>query len=129
MILICGPRLSIESLNVPQDIELRQFVPALYEHFAACDLAIVQGGGTTTLELTALRRPFIFFPLEGHSEQEIVVAGRLRRYGAGIRMSYSSTTEKSLAEAIIANINVMKTYKDVPVNGANAGAHFINKLL
>lgn len=129
MILICGPRLSIESLNVPQDIELRQFVPALYEHFAACDLAIVQGGGATTLELTALRRPFIYFPLEGHSEQEIVVAGRLRRYGAGIRMSYSNTTEKSLAEAIIANINVMKTYKDVPVNGASTGAHLINKLL
>ena len=36
-----------------------------------------QRGGTTTLELTALRRPFIYFPLEGHCEQEIAVASRL----------------------------------------------------
>ena len=128
MILVCGPRLSAESLRVPDDIEVRQYVPALYEHFAACDLAIVQGGGTTTLELTALKRPFIYFPIEGHSEQEIVVAGRLQRHNSGIRMSYHNTNEKSLAEAIIANINTSVKYKDIPIDGAEVGVSLIGKI-
>ena len=58
MVLICGPRLAIDELRVPGEIEVKGYVPALYEHFAASDLAIVQGGGTTTIELTALNRPF-----------------------------------------------------------------------
>ena len=33
----------------------------LYRHLA-CDLAVVQGGLTTAMELTANRRPFIYFP-------------------------------------------------------------------
>ncbi|MCJ7525366.1 MAG: hypothetical protein MUP71_09125 [Candidatus Aminicenantes bacterium] len=129
MVLVCGPRLPAESLAVPPDIEVKQFVPDLYMHFAACDLAIVQAGGTTTLELTALQRPFIYFPLEGHSEQEIVVAGRLRRHQAGMRMSYANSTAKSLAEAIIANINSHVEHKDIPLNGAYNVVQFINTLI
>jgi hypothetical protein len=41
------------------------YVPNLFEHFAACDLAIVQGGGTTTMELAAQNKNFLYFPLEG----------------------------------------------------------------
>ena len=131
LVLVCGPRLPAESLDLPQDqdIEVRQYVPDLHEHFAACDLAIVQAGGTTTLELTALQRPFIYFPIEGHSEQEIVVAGRLQRYQAGMRMSYSDSTANSLAEAIIGNINSKVEYKDIPINGAYNVVQFISKLI
>jgi len=131
MVLVCGPRLPIESLKIPQTqgIEVRQYVPALYEHFAACDLAIVQAGGTTTLELTALQRPFIYFPLEGHSEQEIIVAGRLQRHQAGIRMTYTNSTDNSLAEAIIANIDSVVEYKDIPINGAYNVVQFVDKLI
>ena len=59
-----------------------------YRHLAACDLAIVQGGLTTTMELTASRRPFIYFPLARHFEQNLHVRHRLERYGAGRRMDY-----------------------------------------
>jgi predicted glycosyltransferase len=129
MVLVCGPRLPADSLKVSQDIERRQFVPDLYKHFAACDLAIVQAGGTTTLELTALQKPFIYFPIEGHSEQEIVVAGRLQRHKAGVRMSFSNSTAKSLAEAIIININTNVEYKNVPIEGAFNAVQFINKIV
>ena len=131
MVLVCGPRLPKELLEVPQDqgIEVKQYVKDLYEHFAACDLAIVQAGSTTTLELTALQRPFIYFPLEGHSEQGIVIAGRLQRHQAGIRMSYAGNTEKSLAEAIVDNIGREVKYKDIPINGAYNVVQFINKLI
>jgi len=68
IVLVAGPRLSSDSIKLPEGIEIKGFVPRLYEHFAACDLAIVQGGATSTLELTALRKPFIYFPIEGHCE-------------------------------------------------------------
>lgn len=78
MVLACGPRLDPASLRAPSRVQVLGYAPGLHEHLAACDLAIVQGGGTTTLELTALRRPFIYIPLDGHYEQEVAVADRAR---------------------------------------------------
>ena len=129
MVLVCGPRLPASSVNVPQEVEVRQYVPNLYKHFAACDLAIVQGGGTTTLELTALRRPFIYFPLEGHSEQEIAVAGRLQRHQAGLKMSYTKSTAQLLATEIENNIGRQVKYEPVPVDGARKAAKAIADVL
>jgi UDP:flavonoid glycosyltransferase YjiC (YdhE family) len=129
MVLVCGPRLQKESLDVPPGAEVRQYVPKLYEHFAACDLAIVQAGGASTLELAALQRPFLYFPVEGHSEQELIVAGRLQRYHAGQRMSYSSSDDKSLAEAIVANVGKQVTYRKIPTNGASNAVQLMNKLV
>jgi UDP-N-acetylglucosamine:LPS N-acetylglucosamine transferase len=129
MVLVCGPRLSADSLNVPKDVDVREYVPGLYEHFAACDLAIVQAGGTTTLELTALGRPFLYFPLEGHWEQQIHVASRLARHQAGIHMRYPDTTPDILAEAVLANISRDVTYPPIPADGAQKAAQLINQLL
>jgi UDP:flavonoid glycosyltransferase YjiC (YdhE family) len=129
MILVYGPRFSAESLDVPQGVEVKGYVPNLYQHFAASDLAIVQGGGTTTMELTALRRPFLYFPLEQHYEQQILVAGALKRHGAGINMTYSRTTPESLAEAIISNIGKEVTYAPIPTDGAQKAAQLIGQLL
>jgi predicted glycosyltransferase len=130
LVLVCGPRLSPDLLQgIPQGVEIRGYVPALYEHLAASDLAIVQGGGTTTLELTALRRPFIFFPCEGDFEQESVVGGRLARHQAGTRMTFSRTTPQRLAEQIIAHIGRPVTYPSIPTDGAKRAAHLISELL
>jgi UDP-N-acetylglucosamine:LPS N-acetylglucosamine transferase len=129
MVLVGGPRISADALAVPEGVEILGYVPSLYEHFAAADLAIVQGGGTTTLELTALRRPFLYFPLEGHSEQQVVVAGRLARHGAGVRMSLSQTTSQELARAILANIGKAATYPPIASDGAEKAAELICELL
>jgi len=74
MVLVCGPSVSKDSFDVPHEIDIRGYIPNLYEHFAASDLVVVQGGCTSTLELTALRQPFLYFPLEGHCEQQLYVA-------------------------------------------------------
>ena len=129
MVLICGPRLSVESLKFPEAVDVRGYVPALYEHFAASDLAIVQGGGTATLELTALRRPFLYFPLANHCEQQIHVAGRLARHQAGIKVVFSQTTPAILAEKVIANLGKEVNYPSIPVDGAQKAAQFIGELL
>jgi UDP:flavonoid glycosyltransferase YjiC (YdhE family) len=85
---------------VPPGVEVQGYAPRLFEHFAACDAAVVQAGGTTTLDLTALRRPFVCFPLEGHVEQTLTVAERLRRQRAGQRRDYRTTAPDALADSI-----------------------------
>ena len=129
MVLICGPRLDPQSLQVPKEVELRGYVTALYRYFAASDLSVVQGGGSSTIELTALRRPFLYFPLEEHFEQEIHIAGRQRRLGAGIRMRFSETTPQSLASAILSNIAKQPTYEPIRTNGARVAAKIIHEAL
>ena len=128
MILVCGPRLSAKSLNVPQEVEVTEYIPSLYKHFAASDLAIVQGGATSTVELTALRRPFLYFPLEGHFEQAHV-AELLTRRGAGVRMSYSETTPVSLAKEVMSNIGKEVSYAPIAIDGAQKAAQLITQLL
>ena len=56
MIVVAGPRIDPASLPAHDGLEVRAFVPDLYRHLAACDLAVVQGGLTTSMELTANRR-------------------------------------------------------------------------
>jgi UDP:flavonoid glycosyltransferase YjiC (YdhE family) len=129
MVLVCGPRLDPREIRAPEGVEVRGYVRDLSKHLAACDLAIVQGGGTVTLELTALRRPFLFFPIEGHSEQEIHVAGRLARHGAGVRMRQSETTPDALAEEILRSMSRPVEWPHIPVNGARAAAEAISRLL
>jgi UDP:flavonoid glycosyltransferase YjiC (YdhE family) len=118
LVLVCGPRLDPVSFTAPAGVEVRGYVPGLYEHLAACDVAVVQGGGTTTLELTALRRPFLYFPLEGHCEQEVAVASRLARHGAGERMTFSHTTPEILAERVAALIGTEPEDPPIRVDGA-----------
>jgi len=129
MVLICGPRLSVDSVQVPDGVKVKGYVPALYEHFAASDLVIVQGGGTATLELTALKRPFLYFPLANHCEQQIHVAERLARHQAGIKMVYSQTTPEFLAGQVIANLGKNVDYPPIHVHGAQKAAQLIGKLL
>ncbi len=125
MVLVCGPRIDPATLDVPEGAERLGMVPDLYKHLAVCDLAVVQGGGTTTLELTALRRPFLFFPIEGQSEQEVTVANRLARHGAGLRMAQRDMTPSSLADAIVANIGREVMYRQIPVDGTGRAAKII----
>ena len=128
MVLVAGPRLATESLRLPKGVEVRQFVPDLYKHFAACDLAVVQGGATSTLELTALNRPFLYFPLEEHSEQASV-ARILTQRGAGIQMRYSDSTPVSLAERISSMLGIPAAYSKIPADGAQRAAQSIVQLL
>ncbi|MDQ3348496.1 MAG: alpha/beta hydrolase, partial [Acidobacteriota bacterium] len=88
MVVVTGPRIDAASLPSHDGLEVRPYVHNLYRHLAACDLAVAQGGLTTSMELTANKRPFIYFPLEHHFEQNFHVAHRLDRYRAGRRMDF-----------------------------------------
>jgi UDP:flavonoid glycosyltransferase YjiC (YdhE family) len=122
IVLVAGPRIDPESLDVPKVIDCRGMVPQLWRHLAACDLAVMQGGGMTTLEVEALRVPFLFFPVEHQSEQEVTIADRLARHGAGVRMHISSTSPRGMADAIAANLGIEVSYPEIPVDGARLAA-------
>ena len=77
-------------------------MPDLDRHLAACDLALVQGGLTTCMELMAAGTPFLYFPLKNHFEQNFHVAHRLDRYGAGRRMEFATSTPDMIADAMVA---------------------------
>jgi UDP:flavonoid glycosyltransferase YjiC (YdhE family) len=108
---------------------VRQFVPHLFRHHAAADLAIVQGGLTTTMELAAFRTPFLYFPLRNHFEQQFFVARRLERFGAGVRMDYDRTTPEELATAIVDHLGKPVHHRDIPSDGTVRAARHLAALL
>jgi predicted glycosyltransferase len=104
-------------------------VPDLYRHLAACDLAVVQGGLTTTMELTASRRPFLYVPLRHHFEQTYHVRHRLDRYRAGRCLDYDATQPEQLADAMVAELGRPLDYLPVPTDGARRAAQRIVEML
>jgi predicted glycosyltransferase len=129
MIIVTGPRIDPDSLPACDGLEVRPYVPDLYRHLAACDLAIVQGGLSTAMELTAARRPFLYFPLQHHFEQNIHVPHRLERYRAGRRMDFGTAQPADIAAAIASEICRPVDYLPVASDGAARAASLIAGLL
>ena len=129
MIAVAGPRIDPAILDAPSGVEVRAFVPELYRHLAVCDLGVVQGGLTTTMELAAARRPFLYFPLRDHFEQNRHVRHRLARYGAGRYMDYDASPPEVIAEAIAAEIDRPIDYRPVETDGAARAAALIAPLI
>jgi pimeloyl-ACP methyl ester carboxylesterase/predicted glycosyltransferase len=129
MIVVAGPRIEPASLPAHAGLEVRAYVHDLYRHLAACDLAVVQGGLTTSMELTANRRPFLYFPLRHHFEQNFHVRHRLSRYGAGRCMDFDAATADVIADAIAEEIGREVTYKPVETDGAARAAALLAELL
>jgi pimeloyl-ACP methyl ester carboxylesterase/predicted glycosyltransferase len=129
MVVVAGPRIDPASLPRHDGLEVRAFVPRLYRHLAACDLAVVQGGLSTCMELVANRRPFLYFPLAHHFEQHFHVAHRLDRHRAGRRMDYATSDPDLIAEAITTELGRHVDYHPVETDGAARAAHLIAQLL
>ena len=83
---------------------------------------MVQGGLTTSMELTANRRPFLYFPLRHHFEQNFHVCHRLDRHGAGRRMDFEADGPEEIAAAIAAEIGREVDYAPVETDGAARAA-------
>jgi predicted glycosyltransferase len=129
MIVVSGPRIDPASLPSHPGLETRPYVHDLYRHLAVCDLAVVQGGLTTTMELTANRRPFLYVPLRHHFEQNFHVRHRLDRYRAGRCVGYDEIKPDALAALITAEIGRSVDYRPVESDGARRAAERIAELL
>jgi predicted glycosyltransferase len=129
MIAVCGPRIDPDSIPQPPGLEVRTYVHRLYRHLAASDLAVVQGGLTTSMELAANRRPFLYFPLEHHFEQQVLVRHRLDRYRAGRCMDFATSSPEVIAAAIAEEIGREVDYEPVETDGARRAAERIAEML
>ena len=129
MVVVAGPRIDPQSLPKVKGLEVRAYVHELYRHLAVCDLAVVQGGLTTAMELTANKRPFLYFPLRHHFEQNFHVRHRLARYRAGRCMDFEQATPEVIAAAIAEEIGRKARYRDVEHDGAARAAARIADLI
>ena len=128
-VVVTGPRLDPQALPAPPGVEVHGYVPGLHRLLAACDVGVVQGGLTTTMELTAAGRPFLYFPLRHHFEQQRHVAHRLGRHRAGVRMDYATATPESIGEALADALARPVEYLPVPTDGARRAAALLADLL
>jgi predicted glycosyltransferase len=129
IIVVTGPRLDPASFEAPAGVEMRAFVPNLDRHLAACDLALVQGGLTTCMELTAAGTPFLYFPLRNHFEQNFHVASRLERYNAGRMMIYAQSNPDQIADAMVEELRNRRVPNPVAQGGATKAARMLSELL
>jgi pimeloyl-ACP methyl ester carboxylesterase len=129
MVAVTGPRIDPASLPTHDGFEAHGYVDSLYRWFAASDMALVQGGLTTGMELTATGRPFLYVPLRDHFEQNYHVRHRLERHGAGRCLMWEDTEPDALAHAIAQEIGREVTYRPVETDGATRAAARIAELL
>jgi pimeloyl-ACP methyl ester carboxylesterase/predicted glycosyltransferase len=128
MVLVCGPRIDPSEFR---PIEGMRAVGYLHEGFrtlACCDLAVVQGGLSTTMELVANRRPFIYIPLRNHFEQNWHVAHRVQRYGAPPPTDYDAATPERLAVQMRERLGAQVDYRPVEPGAAARAASLIAPL-
>ncbi|MDQ6683778.1 MAG: alpha/beta fold hydrolase, partial [Pseudomonadota bacterium] len=125
MVLVAGPRVSRASLPEHAGLDVLPYVHNLFEHLACADLALVQGGLSTCMELVATRRRFLSFPLERHFEQCIHVSNRLHNYCADCSVRFRELTTESLAERALQQMHAPVAYKPVETDGAARAARHI----
>jgi pimeloyl-ACP methyl ester carboxylesterase/predicted glycosyltransferase len=128
-VAVAGPRIDPDTLPRVEGLEVRGYVHELYKHLAACDVAVVQGGLTTTMELVATKRPFVSLPLASHFEQRLHVRHRLDRYGARTWLDYKEASPEVLADAVVSAIDSNPSYLAIDPKGASRAAAMIAELL
>jgi predicted glycosyltransferase len=129
-LVVTGPRIDPGVLPPVDGVDVRGFVPDLYLRMAAADVAVVQGGLTTTMELTAARVPFVYVPLQHHFEQNFHVRHRLEQYRAGQCASYAEVSDPEwLAETLLKLLETEVSYRPVEPGGAARAAALMAELL
>jgi pimeloyl-ACP methyl ester carboxylesterase/predicted glycosyltransferase len=129
MLLVCGPRIDCAAIEPVKGMTAVGYVHELFRTLACCDLAVVQGGLATTMELVANKRPFISIPLQSHFEQNQHVPHRLARYGAPPPISYADATPERLAAQMLERLGASVEYASVESDGAARAARLIAPLL
>ena len=83
---------------------MRAYVDRLYRGLAAFDLAVVEGGLTTSMELTANRRPSSTSRSATTSSRTSTSGHRLDRYRSGRCLDVQRETPETIAAAIAETI-------------------------
>jgi pimeloyl-ACP methyl ester carboxylesterase len=128
-VVVTGPRIDPASLDPSPGVEVRGWLPDLHRLLAAADVALVQGGLTTTMELAAAGRPFVYVPLRRHFEQNIHVRHRLDRYRAGRCVPWDEADPERLAMELAALVGTTPDSRPVETDGAARAAALLAELV
>lgn len=129
-LLVTGPRIDPRALPEVEGADVLGYLPDLHRYLAACDLAVVQGGLTTCMELTALGTPFVHVPLRHHFEQTFHVPHRLAQYGAGRMVTYEELTDRDgTAQVLLSELGRPTAFRPVETDGAQRAADLLAALL
>jgi UDP:flavonoid glycosyltransferase YjiC (YdhE family) len=127
-VLVTGPRIDPASIPAPSGVEVRGYVRDLDRMLAVRDVALVQGGLSTTMELAAAGIPFVYVPLRGHFEQNRHVRHRLERYRAGRCVTWDEATPGHLADQLSAAMRSKRRSRPVETDGAQRAAALLADL-
>lgn len=129
-LVVTGPRIDPAAMPRRSGVRVRGYVPDLADYLAACDVAVVQGGLSTCMELTAAGTPFVYVPLEHHFEQNFHVRHRLDRYRAGHPITYAQACDPGLlATTIVEQATAPAHYRPVETDGARRAAAMLAELI
>jgi len=129
-LVVTGPRIDPAALPPTHRVSMVGYLPDLHRYLAASDVAIVQGGLTTCMELVAAGKPFVSVPLRRHFEQNIHVRRRLAQYGAAGSLRYEEAAVPDLlAEAVGTALTRPPVYRSVETDGAERAAGLIAELV
>ena len=129
MIVVAGPRIDPNRVERARRRRGGAFVPNLDRHLAACDLAVVQGGLTTCMELTAAGTPFIYFPLQQSLRAEFSrrpSPGSLSRRASDGIFEFSP---EMIAEKMVEALHAPARFEPVERGAAKRAASMIAELL
>ena len=129
MIAVTGPRIDPAAIPPADGLEVLGYVHELRRHLAACDVAVVQQGLTTSMELVATGRPFLSLPLAHHFEQRFHVRHRLNRHGARDWLDWADATPEAIGNAIVRLVGTEPEYRPVPRDAAARAAELISELI
>ena len=108
---------------------MRAFVPDLDRHLAACDLALVQGGLTTCMELAAAGTPFLYFPLQEPFRAERPRRPSPRQLRRRPPHGLHDGDPEAIAAAMLAELQRPTRFKPVEADGAARAARMLAELL
>jgi predicted glycosyltransferase len=131
LVVVCGPRIDPASLPQVTGVVYLGYVHNLYEMLTAADVALVQGGLSTTMELVGAGTPFLYFPLTNHFEQNRHVAHRLERYGVPTwaKVAFAETGGEWLTDKLTRLFEAPPRYREVAGGGARRAAERLAALL
>jgi hypothetical protein len=110
-------------------VEVHAYVPDLHRHLAVCDLAVVQGGLTTTMELTADGPTVPVLPPQAPLRAAHPRPPSARAVPCGSDDGVRRATPEVIAAAIADEIDRPTAYRPVETDGAARAATALAELL
>ena len=131
MIVVAGPRIDpAVARSCPPASRCAPTSPDLDRHLAACDLAVVQGGLTTCMELAAARRPVPLLParatISSRTSTSRTVSTATARDGS---MDYATATPEVARRGDARGARAAARLPPVETDGAARAARLIAELL